>query len=214
MKLKAETLFFFGVVVVVLIAVGGLFLTKSQPTDKATIDSVVRDDDYSIGPKDAKVTLIEFADFQCPACKAAEPATQKLRDDYKDKVRFVFKQFPLPSHNNGLNAALASEAAGEQGKFWEFHSLLFEKQEEWSTLANPTTEFEKYAESLNLDVAKFSKAYKEKTYSDKINTDKSDGIGLGVSATPTFFLNGEKIEGGLSYDEFKQKIEALLEDNK
>ena len=195
MKFKAETLFFFGIVLVVLVAVGGLFLIKNQPKEKATIDTVVRDNNYFTGPKDARVVLVEFGDFQCPACKAVEPTVQKLQSEYKDKVKFVFKQFPLPSHNNGMDAALASEAAGEQGKFWEFHNVLYEKQGEWSSLSNPNSEFEKYAESLGLEMAKFSKALKDKTYSDKINTDKSDGIGLAVEATPTFFLNGEKLEG-------------------
>ena len=210
MKFKAETLFFFGIVLVILIAVGGLFLIKSQPKDKATIDSIVRDNNYFTGPKDAKVVLIEFGDFQCPACKVVEPALQKLRSEYKDKLKFVFKQFPLPSHNNGLDAALASEAAGEQGKFWEFHDVLYEKQAEWSTLPNPNSEFEKYAQSLGIEMAKFSKAVKDKSYSEKINTDKSDGADLNVEATPTFFLNGKKIQGGLTYEQFREKIEEIL----
>ena len=210
MKLKAETLFFFGIVIVVLVAVGGLFFLKSQPEDKATIDSIVRDNNYFTGPKDAKVVLVGFADFQCPACKAVEPVVQKIQSEYKDRVKFVFKHFPLPSHNNGLDAALASEAAGEQGKFWEFHDALFEKQGEWGNLSNPNPEFEKYAENLGLDMAKFSKALKDKTYSEKINTDKSDGIDLNVQATPTFFLNGEKLEGGLSFEQFKERIEKIL----
>lgn len=213
MKLRAESIFLVGILIVVVFGVVGLVLLSNKPAEKADTNSIVRDNNYFTGPKDAKVVLVGFADFQCPACKAIEPVVQKIQSEYKDKVKFVFKHFPLPSHNNGLDAALASEAAGEQGKFWEFHDVLFEKQGEWSGLSNPNSEFEKYAKDLGLDLEKFSKSLNDKIYLEKINTDKSDGIDLSVQATPTFFLNGEKLEGGLSYEQFKEKIEKILATN-
>lgn len=210
MKLKAESLFFVGILVVVVLAVAGLFLLSNRPEEKVDTNNFIRDNNYFVGPKDAKVTLVEFGDYQCPACKAAEGTVQKLKSDYLGKVKFVFKHFPLPSHKNGIDAALAAEAAGSQGKFWELHNILYGKQESWSNLVDPTAEFEKYAKELGLDLTKFSKDLKEKTYIERVNTDKSDGIDLNVEATPTFFLNGEKLVGGLTYTQFKEKIDKAI----
>lgn len=210
MKLKAETLFFVGIIAVVLVAVGGLFLLTNKPVQTVDTSSLVRDNNYFLGPKDAKVVLVAFGDFQCPACKAVEPALLQIRSEYKERIKFVFKHFPLPLHNNAVISAKAAESAGVQGKFWEFHDKLYEEQESWSANSNPEKLFEGYAKDLGLDTKQFLADLKGDKFTEIINKDKSDGIDVEVSATPTFFLNGEKIVGGLSFAEFKRKIDAKL----
>jgi len=210
MKFKPETIFFIGIIVVVLGALGGLFLLSNKPAKVVDTNSLVRENNYFLGPKGAKVVLIEFGDFQCPACKATEGALRQVREEYKDKIKFVFKHFPLPSHNHAMITARAAEAAGVQGKFWEMHDLIYDNQENWSVQANSKDLLIGYAKKLGLDVEKFKKDLESDKINEIINTDKSDGLDVEVSATPTFFLNGEKIVGGLSFSEFKKKIEQML----
>lgn len=207
MKLKAESLFLVGLGVFLIVSIVGLIILSSQPGEKVDTTNFIRDFNHSLGPKDAKVTVVEFADFQCPACRAAQPTLQVLIDKYQDEVRFVFKHFPLPSHSNAIDAALAAEAAGEQGKFWEYGTLLYDNQDKWSYLSNPESEFEKYAKELALDIEKFSNTYKNQSFIANISKDKSDGIDLNVEATPTFFINRVKQQGGLSLEEFSKKID-------
>lgn len=210
MKFKAETLFFIGIVGVVLIGLFVLFNLSNKPAEIVDTKTFVRENNHYVGPKDAKVVLVEFGDYQCPACKTREPILQQIRSEYKDKLKFVFKHYPLPSHNNSFIAAKAAEAAGVQGKFWEYHEKIYENQESWSGNPNPEKLFEEYAKELGLDTQKFNKDLKGDEFNAIINKDKSDGIDVDVSSTPTFFLNGEKIVGGYSFEEFKQKIDAKL----
>lgn len=210
MKFKGETLFFVGIVVVVLVGLVGLFMLTNKPAETVDTTSFVRENNYYLGPKDAKVVLVAFGDFQCPACKAAEPALLQVRSEYRDKIKIVFKHFPLPSHTNAMSASKAAEAAGAQGKFWEYHDKLYETQDSWSASTNLLKLFEGYAKELGLDTAKFAQELNSDKFNETINKDKSDGLDVDVSATPTFFLNGEKLVGVITFAEFKQKIEAKL----
>lgn len=163
------------------------------------------------GDVNAKNTLYEFGDLQCPACKRYEPFVEQASKDFKGKIKFVFKHFPLSQvHRNAMSAAITAEAAGAQGKFWEMHDLLYQKQEEWGESTDASKLFGQYANDLKLDITKFKADLKDKSLSDKITTEQTEGINLGVSATPTFYLNNKMLDLSATYDEFKKEINAGL----
>lgn len=208
---EVKILIGFGLVTVVLF-VGGLLLFGGGAAQKqtATADLLVKESSIQTGPKNAKVSVVEFADFQCPACAAAAPILTQLRSDYKDQVNFVFRHFPLPSHSNARIAAEAAEAAGDQGKFWEMGDLLYSRQKDWQSQTSPQEVFRELAQSLGLDLQKFDKALADYAHISRINGDKSDGDSIGVRATPTFFINGQKTEGVIPYNNFKNLIDQEL----
>lgn len=153
--------------------------------------------DHVEGSKDAKVVLIEYGDFQCPSCGSAHPGIKKITEDYGDKIAFVFRNFPLTSiHPNAVAAASAVEAAGLQGKYWQMHDLVFENQNAWSSLSadQRTNKFVEIATQSGIgDLEKFRTDLSSKDISKKISFDQALGRGKGVTGTPSFYLNGEKI---------------------
>ena len=150
---------------------------------------LVYPDSPVIGPKDAKVTLVEFLDPECEACRAAYPDVKALLEQYPNDLRLVVRYFPL--HRNSVAAAIATEAAGEQGQYEEMQRLLFERQSEWGEQqADQTEVFVGYATQLGLDSARFRAAMANPEYRQKIDRDRQDGISLGVTGTPTFFVDG------------------------
>jgi protein-disulfide isomerase len=159
----------------------------------------------SFGPKDAKVTLVEFSDFQCPFCSRAATATEEVRKKYGDKVFFVFRQFPLSFHQDAHLAAQASLAANAQGKFWEFHDKMFENQK---ALGRPA--LEGYAKDVGLNVATFKKALDEKTYAPVVDAEMKLGEEVAVDGTPTLFLNGKRVANPTDFAAISQEIEAAL----
>ncbi len=166
--------------------------------------------DHIRGSVSAPVTLVEYGDFQCPACGAFYPLVEKIRTEYgSSTLRFVFRHFPLAQHVNSVPAAEASEAAFKQGKFWEMYDILYIKQKDWSDVLDPKTLFVGYARDLKLDTEKFSSDYDIKEVKDMINTSYLGAAKAGVNSTPTFFLNGVKISPQ-SYEEFKKLIDATL----
>ncbi len=158
-----------------------------------------------LGPKNAKVTIIEFSDFQCPFCRRAANTVKRLVKAYPKKVRLVFKHLPLGFHRHAFSAALAAMAAHEQGKFWEFHDKLFANNRSLGR-AN----YIKWAKELGLDVAKFTKALDSKKYKDYINADANLARRVGANGTPTFFINGKRLVGAQPYFRFKQMVDAEL----
>ncbi len=167
--------------------------------------------DHVRGPLNASatatVTLIEYGDFQCPACGTYFPYVERLFNESSTTLRLVFRNFPLTQHVNAIPAALASEAAAVQGKYWEMYKLLYEHQSEWSEVSNPAPLFEKYAREIGLDATKFQADQKNPALRQKINSDLDEGIHIGINQTPTFFLNG-KVISPRNYDEFKAAIQA------
>ncbi|MGE5042261.1 MAG: DsbA family protein [Candidatus Levyibacteriota bacterium] len=163
------------------------------------------------GNPNSKVTLTEFGDFQCPACKAFEPVIDQVRKDYGNKIKIVFMHFPLKNaHPNAMMAAKAAEAAGQQGKFWQYHDLLYVNQEAWAPLPDPTQQFTDYAKSLKLDTAKFKKDMQDSKLEAKINAQEDEGINVGVNATPTVYLNGAFLGVPDGYDALKKEIDKAL----
>lgn len=186
-----------------------IVIQAKQAKNSQKLDISVTSEDHIRGDKNAKLTLVEFSDFQCPACAQIEPMTETLLKDYPKDVRLVYKYFPLMGHPNSIPSAKAAEAAARQGKFWEMHDLLFKRQNEWSVLDNPVDIFKIYAKSLNLDMDKFENDLSSKDTADRIDRDYNLGLTVNIEATPTFFLNGEKLTIS-KYDDFKNAVDKNL----
>jgi protein-disulfide isomerase len=204
------------VVVVVLVA-GGFAVWKyasapEVPSEKSDLLTVT-DKDWAKGDGQAPVTIVEYTDFQCPACGAYYPLIKQLTDELGSKVRLVIRHYPLIQiHKNALGAARASEAAGRQGKFWEMYDQLFTTQDEWSNAEDPTKSiFPSYAGKIGLDVEKFRQDMADPSLDDKINQDRQSGNDLEITGTPTFFLNGKKLTNPRSIEEFRSVVEKAAD---
>jgi protein-disulfide isomerase len=171
-----------------------------------------RPDDPARGAKDAKVTIVVFSDFECPFCGRVEPTLKRLLDEHAKDVRIVWKHQPLPMHPQAMPAALASEAAREQGKFWEMHDRMFANQQDLGAAT-----LERYAKELGLDVARFKKAAASEKAKGRIEEDQRLGGSVGANGTPTMFFNCRQVVGAQPYermapvlDEELKKVDALL----
>lgn len=159
------------------------------------------------GPKDAPITIVEFSDFQCSYCKRVLPILDQVMERYPGKVRLVFRDFPiLTIHPHAQKAAKAAHCAGEQGKFWEYHDLLFEKQE-----AIPTMNYAEHAQALGLDTTTFQACLEDKRSQETVERNYADGVKAGVSGTPAFFINGRLLSGAQPLEAFKAVIDDELE---
>ena len=167
---------------------------------------------WSKGGTTARVTLEEFSDFQCPACGGLEPGLRRVVNDYGDRVRLVFRSFPLAMHKYAFQASRASEAAGQQGKFWEMHDMLYDNQKEWSDSMEPRVQFDSYATRLGLDVQRFKADMERQDLADRIKADYARGMSLGVKGTPTVYLNGRELVPGklITEEDLRREIDAAL----
>lgn len=202
-----------GLIVAALVAVVVVATTTDDDSDvepaRTVSERVVRPDSPRLSTADdGQVTFVEFLDFECEACGAAYPFVEQLRETYGDRVTFVVRHFPL--HNNSVAAAKAAEAAGAQGRFEEMYKKLFETQSTWGE-SNESKEavFFGFAEELGLDMDAFKVAYDDPATERRITRDQADGRELGVEGTPTFFVNGEKVDAQ-SGDDLIAKIDAEL----
>jgi protein-disulfide isomerase len=181
------------------------------PTDEGTLAVPVTDTDLSIGPASASVTLVEYADFQCPACAAFYPVVKQLlqEPDLTGKIRYVFRHFPLKNiHKNAELASRAAQAASIQGKFWEMHDKLFDEQRSWQGLSTQGARdaFMEYARVLEINTEWFAGDLDSAEVAEKVEGDLEGGLRSGVNSTPTFFLNGTRMPQLTSYEEFKQLV--------
>lgn len=192
----------------VVLAFAYYFYSMNARTNQPAGEVTVTEQDHVRGAVGAKVTLVEFGDFQCPACGAYEPLVRKVEADNAGVLQVVFKHFPLTQiHQNALLAAKASEAASLQGKFWEMHDILYDKQTDWSGTLSARDAFISYAKTIGLDVPKFTQDLNSQAIEDKIIAEYKEGVNLGVQGTPTFFLNGKKLENPSSPEEFNKLIQ-------
>ena len=195
-----------------------------QATAQATTQPIMvsLDDDPIRGEPNAPITIVEFSDFQCPFCARFHSNTwPQLEQNYisTGKVNFVYRDFPIQSiHPNAIPAALASECADEQGKFWEYHDKLFENQRGWQGLDFQTgvSTFKEYAQELDLNMEEFNSCLDSEKYAQEINKDYQDGREYGVTGTPGFFIGNEKIgftkiTGAQPYSVFQRLIDGQLE---
>lgn len=177
-------------------------LKKSAETAKS-IQQISVDDDPSLGNDTAKVIIVDFSDYQCPFCKNFHTnILPELKKDYINtgKVKYVYRDFPLKIHKSAINAAMAADCAGEQGKYWEMHDKLFDNQNIWSKADNSMELFKSYGIELRLNTYTFNECLDSEKYKDEINKDKEEGLSYGASGTPTLYLNGQILRGGYSQD--------------
>ncbi len=165
---------------------------KSSPLD---IGALTANAVNAKGPESALVTVVEFSDLQCEACRASWPQVESLLLKYPDKIRFIYRHFPLTSiHQHAVISAAAAEAAASQGKFWEYADILFDQQDTWSQTRDPKELFASFAKQIEIpDLDKFQKDLENQTGKDRVLAELQLGNRFGVNATPTFFVNGEKV---------------------
>ncbi len=211
------------VATVVLIGLGIFFFTKpSSPAQpkKVSQEILVPKDDYITGgiangiylpaTSSAQITLVEFGDYECPACGEYDPLVKQLLTDMAGKINFVFRNFPLSQHSNAQASAQAAEAAGLQGKYWQMHDKLYETQNEWAALSDPATVFIGYAQGLGLNIDQFKTDMNSSKVKDKIAADYNDGTLININATPTFYVNGVQVTSlPASYGDFKNTITSM-----
>jgi protein-disulfide isomerase len=212
MTKEVRTLLIIGAVVAAIFAVliaASRYKDSQAPTQT---EALIRPDSHSQGPSDAKVTIVEFGDYQCPACFAAQPTIERILDEYEGKIRFVYRHFPLPQHKNALLASKVAEAAAKQGKFWEMHTLLYQEQQTWAESDDALSIFLGYAKQLGLEDSAFMRDVSEegKDVTQTVRRDQEDGSVVGVNSTPSFFINGEKLSGAPSYQDLKSRIDTAL----
>lgn len=162
------------------------------------------------------VTLVEYGDFQCPACGQYYPIIEQVADKYASEVTFQFRHNPLVSiHPNAFAGSRAAEAASKQGKFWEMYDKLFANQQDWSSSSNPTSLFETYAKQIGLNIDQFNQDFKSSSVNNAINADLAQGKKIGVKATPTFVLNGKVIENPQpTVESFSEVLDKAIADKK
>ncbi len=184
---------------------------QDHANDPQLLTVAVNDQDWFEGGKNASVTIVEYSDFQCPACAAYYPVMKELNAAFGDQIKIVYRNYPLTQiHANAQLAAQAAEAAGIQGKFFDMHDLLFAGQSTWSTLPNPADTFTSYATSLGLNIDQFNADLTSSAVRTAVADDVRSGMSANVTGTPTFFLNGERIENPQGLQPFTELINAAL----
>ncbi len=178
---------------------------RMKPLDPEKAAKIAEGPVPAFGPADAKVTIVEFSDFECPFCSRAANVSHQVKEKYGDKVRFVFRQFPLSFHKNAHTAAEAALAAHSQGKFWEFHDKLFANQQK---LDRPS--LEGVAKELGLNLATFKKSLDSKEHAATVDAELKLGEEVAVQGTPTMFLNGARVADPTNFDAISQQIDKAL----
>ena len=202
--------------VLILGFVGFLVFQNQTNNSGENGDSSAQASNHTQGEGNKNVTLIEYADFQCPSCAAYYPILDDVKEKYGDDITVQFRHFPLTQiHPNAMAAHRAAEAAAKQNKFWEMHDVLFGRQNLWAQSENAAQVMEDYATELGLNVEQFKTDYASSEVNGTINADIASGNELEVSGTPTYILNGEKIENpGPSVEAFSELIDQAIEDSK
>lgn len=195
---------------------GGAFVYQEvaapEPADAAERKNItVRADSHRLDTaEDGKVTLVEFLDFECEACGAAYSFIEQLREQYAGKVTFVLRYFPIPSHANANNAAYAVESAARQGKLEDMYKRMYDTQAEWGESQDSKADlFRSFAEDLGLDMAQYDADVASPEVAARVQKDVDDGTRLGVSGTPSFYLNGQRLIPSTT-EEFIQAIDEAL----
>jgi protein-disulfide isomerase len=166
----------------------------------------VSDRDHSQGPADAPVTLVEYGDYECPYCGMAYPIVKALQERLGDRLRFVFRNFPITTvHPHAEHAAEAAEAAGAQDRFWEMHDYLYEHQQ-----ALEDGDLAAYAEAVGLDVERWVREMEGQAHTDRVRADFMSGVRSGVNGTPTFFINGRRHNGSYEFEVLLAAVEAAM----
>ena len=204
----------FGLILLtVVVLIGGIFFFTRNDSSTSNSSSGTTSN-HTAGAGTANVELIEYGDFQCPACSSFFQIVEQVRETYGDKIKFTFRNFPLVAiHKNAMASHRAAEAAEAQGKFFEMYEMLYQNQSSWSSLSSPVALFENYASTLNLDLARFKADFASEATNDVINADVAEGKDkYKVDSTPTFILNGQKLDSSEigSLEQFSKKIDEAI----
>lgn len=207
------------IIATLLIGFGGIFfLTKNNnqsdnsnsqnsKASKVTIEPTK----FTVGAGNKKVTLIEYGDLQCPACGQYYPLVKQVKAKYGDDITFQFRHFPLVQiHKSAMIAHRAAQAAGNQGKFFEMHDMMYEQQQSWTNSSNSSEIFEGYAQQIGLDMERYKADTGSRATNDIINLDITEGQKIGANSTPTFVINGKKIENPRDLDGFYKLIDEAI----
>jgi protein-disulfide isomerase len=209
---------FIVVVIVCILALIGIFAitNKNNDSNAGGTNSSAKPSNQTMGGGKSGVVLLEYGDYQCPACGAFYPVVKNVVAKYQNDITFQFRNFPLTQiHPNTFAGARAAEAAALQGKFWEMHDILYENQTTWSQAPSPVSYFDNYAQQLGLDTAKFKSDYNSSAVNNTINADIAAGKSIGADSTPTFLLDGKKITNPTSQAAFEKLIaDAIAAKNK
>lgn len=206
--------FFLILIALIVLVVGGFVVLKKD--EGGSSNSSTQPTNHVKGEGSSGVVLIEYGDFQCSACYQYEPVVKQIFETYQSQIKFQFRHFPIVSaHPNAFSASRAAEAAAKQGKFWEMHDKLFETQDPtgktgWVASSNPLSIFEGFAEQLGLNVEQFKTDFASEEVNDLINADISAGKDVPAQGTPTFVLDGKKIDNPNSYEEFAKLIDEAI----
>ena len=206
------------IVATALLTIGAgaaLYRTRRNPlpetgTAPASVEKIDEKTAHVRGDLSARVTIEEFGDFQCPSCALVADTLHKLEQDDKPRPRVVFRHFPLKMHAHGVEASLAAEAAGSQGRFWEMHDLLYQYQLVWSKTANVRPLFEAYAGNLGLDIERFKKDVQSNELNLRVASDRELGVSRGVKNTPTLFINGREVPGPFTRESLREAMKAAI----
>jgi protein-disulfide isomerase len=204
---------FWAVVIVIILVFVGIFAFTGDKSDTSSKDSKNKPTEHVTGTGTSGVTLLEYGDYQCPYCEQYYPVVKQVTEKYGDQIKFQFRNFPLVNaHPNAFAAARAAEAAGLQGKFWEMHDLLYDSTywQQWTVASSPTNNFNQYAQQLGLNVEKFKTDSASSTVNNLINADTAAGTKADVTGTPSFFVNGKKVEVTNTVDSFSKVIDAEM----
>ena len=178
----------------------------SRPQDGPVLSPPVGVRDHAQGPADAPITLVEYGDYECPHCGRAYPIVKAVQEHFGRRLRFVFRNFPISeAHPHALLAAAAAEAAGDRGKFWEMHDLLFEHQDRLGAL-----DLVHYASQLGIEAEGFLETIRSRELAERVRADFMSGVRSGVNGTPTFFLNGRRYDGPWDYQDLLTAIERAM----
>lgn len=213
---KSKKIIFWAFIALVIVLSVGLITKITLSSQGTLLYANVSASDWTQGDPKSKVTLIEYSDFQCPACAYYYSFVKAIVGEFGGHMLFVYRIFPLRTiHPNSQIASQAAEAAGIQGKFFEMHDLLFTNQSEWSPQPSDevTDFFVKYAQQLNLDLNQFVADMNSRKVIDQVNKDYDRAINAGLSVTPTFFLNGVKINNPRALEDFRTLIRTTIEKN-
>jgi protein-disulfide isomerase len=206
----------------ILIIVGGIFIMSGQAGNQPDVvvnsDILVRPDSAIKKVELDHVTIVEFADYECPSCAALHPAIKELLASENGKyVTLVYRNFPL--HAGSVQVSVAVQAAGAQGKFWEMHDLVYEKQNEWAAVSASNEDkrlelFKQYATSIGLDINKFTEDMKNPAYEELVKRDQADAVSMNINVTPTLIINGTQVvKGSMTYEKLNALVEAELAKN-
>ncbi|GAC1502704.1 MAG: DsbA family protein [Candidatus Saccharimonadales bacterium] len=203
---------FLGVIVIITLIFIGIFTftgKKSDTGNKASSSSTLTQHTQGLGS--TGVTLTEYGDYECPYCSQYYPIVKQVQAEYNQQIKLQFRNFPLVNlHRNAFAAARAAEAAGLQNKYWEMHDLLYESQQQWSSANDATSIFQQFASQLKLNINKYNTDFGSGKVNDLINADTAEGTKLGVTGTPTFYLDGKMVTINQSLASFEKVINAEI----